>query len=185
MMKSSKCLDFNYFEFLLSDTLFKIKHLIWSLLRKQITDFAKAVNGWSPSQTSKIEPSAEIINGLNPCQTSMTEHFRNTVNEWNPCRTSRMKLFAKVVNGWSLCQISQLELFGKIFNQSNPCQGSKMELLQKQLSDEVCIKHLSWMEPFVKIVTQTSKIELFAKICKILVKHLTWRFLRKYLTDGI
>ena len=120
----------------------KIKHVIWSLLRKQITDFEKVVNGWSASETSKLEPFGEIINKLNSCQTSMMEHFTNTVIGWNPCWTSRMKLFVKVVNGWSLRQISRLELFGKIFNQSNPCQTSKMDLLQKQLSDEVRVKYL-------------------------------------------
>ena len=35
--------------------------------------FAKAVNDWSPYQTSKLEPFAEIIKRLNPCQTYVGE----------------------------------------------------------------------------------------------------------------
>ena len=53
----------------------------------------------------------------------------------------------------NLCQITQLELSEKIFGRLNPCQTSKMELVQKQLLNEVCVKHLSRMEPFAKIVT--------------------------------
>ena len=53
----------------------------------------------------------------------------------------------------NLCQITQLEPSEKIFGRLNPCQTSKMELVQKQLLDEVCVKHLSRMEPFAKIVT--------------------------------
>ena len=58
-----------------------------------------------------------------------------------------------------------------------------MGVLQKQLSDKVHIKHLGWMEPFAK--TQTSIMKLFCKIPDILVKHLRWTFLQKYITVGI
>ena len=156
----------------------KIKHLGWSLLRKQITNgirvkhqrwrhFAKAVNGWSPGQSFKLVLFEEIINVLNPCQ------------------TSRMKLFAKVANGWSLCQISQLELFGKIFNRLSPCQTSKMELVQKQLSDEVRVKHPNRIKPFVKIVNSNISNGAFHKNWWNSCQTSKMEVLRKYLTDGI